>query len=133
MVRFGKVAQIAISAMSVLAEHYDAGGTKLTSGQIARMRDLPRPIVAKVLTRMSALGLVDGTRGRSGGYWLKRTPESISLWEIISEFERVDVGIMCPFGPNWCGNGEPCPMHDDLARLTDEWRLYLESTALAVF
>lgn len=133
MVRFGKVAQTAIAAMSLLAERYDGGETKLSSGDIAAARHLPQPIVAKVLTTLSSLGLVDGTRGPGGGYWLKKRPEQISLLDIVAEFERTDAGIMCPFGPQWCGTGDPCPMHDSLLKLAGEWQHYLEGTRLDIF
>lgn len=132
-VRFGKVAQVAVAAMSLLAERYDKGKTKLNSAQIAEIRELPQPIVAKVLTTLSSLGLVDGTRGPGGGYWLKKNPKDISLHDIIAEFERTDAGIMCPFGPNWCGHGENCPMHDSLAAWAENWRAYLDGTNLAIF
>ena len=133
MIRFGKTAQTAISAMSLLAEVYDGGKTKLSSLEIAERRGLPQPVVAKVLTIVSSLGLVDGTRGPGGGYWLKRTPEKISLLDIVEEFERSDAQIMCPFGPNWCGHGEPCPMHDTLLRMDLEWMSYMRETTLSVF
>ncbi len=133
MIRFGKLAQTAIAAMSVLAERYDGGETKLSSADIAAERQLPQPIVAKVLTTLSSLGLVDGTRGPGGGYWLKKKPTEISLMDIVAEFERAEDTIMCPFGPNWCGNGDPCPMHDSLVEMTDQWHAYLEGTSLQIF
>ncbi|MFA6288748.1 MAG: Rrf2 family transcriptional regulator [Opitutaceae bacterium] len=133
MIRFGKTAQTAISAMSLLAEVYDGGKTKLSSLDIAAKRDLPQPVVAKVLTIVSSLGLVDGTRGPGGGYWLKKPPAEISLLDIVEEFERQDSRIMCPFGPNWCGKGEPCPMHDTLLQMDADWTAYLKNTLLSVF
>ena len=133
MIRFGKTAQTAIAAMSLLAEVYDGGKTKLSSQEIAERRGLPQPVVAKVLTIVSSLGLVDGTRGPGGGYWLKRPPEKISLLDIVEEFERSDAQVMCPFGPNWCGHGEPCPMHDSLLRMDQQWMDYMRQTSLSVF
>ena len=133
MIRFGKTAQTAISAMSLLAEVYDGGKTKLSSGDIAAKRDLPQLVVAKVLTIVSSLGLVDGTRGPGGGYWLAKPPAKISLLDIVEDFERQDAGIMCPFGPNWCGHGEPCPMHNSLTKMDADWTAYLRDTRLDVF
>lgn len=133
MIRFGKTAQTAVSALSLLAEVYDGGKTKLSSHDIAARRELPQPVVAKVLTIVSSLGLVDGTRGPGGGYWLKRPPAEIALIDIVEEFERQDARVMCPFGPNWCGQGEPCPMHNELVRLDEDWTRYLRETTLAVF
>ena len=89
--------------------------------------------MAKVLTTLSSLGLVDGTRGPGGGYWLKRPPDEITLLDVVSEFERTDAGIMCPFGPNWCGSGDPCPMHDSIVRISAEWTDYLNDTTLNIF
>jgi len=133
MIRFGKTAQTAVSALSLLAEMYDGGKTKLSSHDIAARRELPQPVVAKVLTIVSSLGLVDGTRGPGGGYWLKKSPDQISLLDIVEEFERQDGRVMCPFGPNWCGKGAPCPMHDELSRIDADWTRYLRETTLAVF
>ena len=133
MVRFGKVAQTAIAAVSLLAERFDGGETKLSSADIATARELPQPIVAKVLTTLSSLGLVDGTRGPGGGYWLKRPPAEISLMDVVAEFERADGGVMCPFGPNWCGSGDPCPMHDSIVRISAEWQDYLRDTKFEIF
>ncbi len=133
MSRFGKTTQTAISALSLLAEIYDKGATKLNSAEIAERRGLPQPVVAKVLTIVSSLGLVDGTRGPGGGYWLKRPPAKITLLEIVQKFERQDAGIMCPFGPGWCGTGDPCPMHDSLVQMDERWTKYLRTTTLAIF
>lgn len=133
MISFGKTAQTAVSALSLLAEIYDSGKTKLSSAQIAEKRNLPQPVVAKVLTIVSSLGLVDGSRGPGGGYWLKKQPSEISLLDIVEEFERQDAGIMCPFGPNWCGHGAPCPMHDSLMQHDTQWMSYLRETKLSIF
>jgi len=133
MTRFGKTAQTAISALSLLAEVYDGGKTKLSSLEIAQRRDLPQPVVAKVLTIVSSLGLVDGSRGPGGGYWLKKPPEEVSLLDIVQEFERTDNEIMCPFGPKWCGSGEPCPMHAAIVRQSASWTDYLRKTKLSIF
>ncbi len=131
--RFGKTAQTAISVMSVLAEHHGDAEIMLSSAAIAQARDLSQPLVAKLLTVLSTAKLVDGARGPGGGYWLARPPAEISLHDIVALFERPDKALMCPFGPNWCGNGEPCPMHDTLLRLGEEWDTYLTSTTLQVF
>lgn len=58
--------------------------------EIAERRELSQPVVAKVLTIGSSLGLVEGTRGPGGGYWLKRPPGETSLLDIAGEFERQD-------------------------------------------
>lgn len=133
MIRCGKTAQTAISIMSLLAERYDDGETRLSSPEISRLRGQPTTLVAKLLTLLSSAGLVLGTRGPGGGYWLARRPEDIRLQEIVEVFEREQDKILCPFGPNWCGNNEPCPMHDSLAEMDRQWNSYLRETHLGIF
>jgi len=133
MLRCGKTAQTAISAMSLLAERFDAGRTRLSSEDVAKARKLPQPLVAKVLSILSTGGLVNGTRGPGGGYWLAQPPREISLADICARFEKESEGVMCPFGPGWCGVGDPCPMHDDIVEMSRQWEDYMRDTTLAVF
>ena len=133
MLRCGKTAQTAISAMSLLAERYDAGTTRLSSEDVATARQLPKPLVAKVLSILSTAGLVNGTRGPGGGYWLAKPPREIALVDICSCFQKGAEALMCPFGPGWCGNGDPCPMHDAIVEMSRQWEEYMERTTLALF
>lgn len=133
MIRCGKTAQTAIAAASLLAESYDEGKTALSSIEIARRRNISAPLVAKLLSTLSTAGIIDGTRGPGGGYWLARPPKDITLQHIVEVFEKEHESIMCPFGPGWCGNNEPCPLHDTLDTLNREWHAYLNDTNLGVF
>lgn len=119
--------------MSALAEIHDGGKTKLSSPEIAARRDLPTPLVAKLLTTLSLNGLIKGTRGPGGGYWLAKPPSRITLQQIAELFGKDDEGLMCPFGPNWCGNGKPCPLHDQYKAMSEEWDRFMRDTNLAVF
>ena len=133
MLRCGKTSQTAIAAMSLLAQRYDGGRTRLSSLDIAAARQLPVPLVAKLLTSLSTAGLVSGTRGPGGGYWLSVPPEAIALADIVSVFEKDIDRMLCPFGPHWCGTGDPCPMHDSLTAFDAQWAEYLNETKLSVF
>jgi Rrf2 family protein len=132
MTPYGKTAQHAIAAMSRLAEVYPEK-RRLNSAEIAEHRKLPRPIIAKVLTVLSQAGLVAGSPGPGGGYALSRPPERITLFEVAELFDRVTENMSCPFGPNWCGNGAPCPLHDRLASLREQVTRFLQTTTLAAF
>lgn len=133
MFRYGKTAQNAISAMSYLAEVYDEGETRLSSLDIARKRSLPKPLVAKLLVVLSQAGYVDGAPGPKGGYSLAVNPKVITLMDIVSQFEKSTDRLRCPFGPDWCGNQDPCPMHDELVQIDNRLTEFLEKTTLAVF
>jgi Rrf2 family protein len=132
MFGYGKMSGCAVAAMSALAEVYHQDGT-LSSGQIAESRNLSQPLVAKILTQLSQHGLVNGTRGPGGGYRLARDPASITVYDIVELFEGHRDPSSCPFGPGWCGVGEPCPLHDDLAALSDAAAESLKQMTFASF
>lgn len=127
-----KTTQTAIAAMSRLSEVYSQPEVKLSSRDIAESRNLPAPIVAKILTELSRAGWVTGAPGPNGGYRLAVDPSTVSLFDISSLFER-ESDVACPFGPGWCGNGEPCPLHHDLSKMRQQEQTYCENTTFAIF
>ncbi len=135
MLPYGKTAANAISAMSYLAERYDDDNAKASSVAISNDRQISKPLVAKVLTILSQAGLVGGSPGPGGGYYLAKRPEEIFLADIVRLFEKVDDYSRCPFGPHWCGDGdkEPCPLHDQMVQLDEVGKKFLNETSLAVF
>jgi len=127
---YGKTAANAVSVMSYLAAEADRHAG---SAEIAESRDLSRALTAKLLTQLAAAGLVKGTPGPGGGYTLARQAEQIRLIDIVSIFGQIEPPSLCPFGPNWCGVGEPCPLHDTIQDLLETNRNFIETTTLAIF
>ena len=126
-----KTTQNAIAAMSRLAELY-TDGQKASSGDIAKSRNLAQPLVAKVLTTLARAGLIDGSPGPGGGYQFARDPKEVSLLDVANLFER-ESDTACPFGPGWCGDGEPCPLHQSLIAMKQIETDYLTNTTFDVF
>lgn len=113
MFTYSKLAQTGIAAVSYLAA-VSPEKRLVGSTEIAENRQLSRMLVAKVLTRLSAAKLVGGKPGPSGGYQLARSAAQITLLDVVKVFEDPEDRVMCPFGPNWCGVGPNCPLHDTL-------------------
>lgn len=134
MTPYGKTAQTAIAAVSRLAEAFDAANpVKLSSADIAVKRKLPQPVVAKVLTVLSQAGIVNGSPGPGGGYWLARPPSKVTLSDVVSLFERIDEDVNCPFGASYCGTGPHCPLHFDLLRIREQLVEFLKNTTFDRF
>lgn len=133
MVCYGKTASNAVSAMSYLAEIHDCERSIAGSSEISQKRSISKPLIAKILTILSTAGFVKGTPGPKGGYTLAKEPEQIKLIEVVTLFERIDDKVSCPFGPNWCGNGPPCPLHDEMIALREGTINFLTHTTFAVF
>ena len=126
-----KTTQNAIAAMSRLAELY-ADDQAASSSDIAKSRNLAQPLIAKVLTTLARAGLITGAPGPGGGYRLAKDPREISLFDVVSLFER-ESETACPFGPDWCGSNEPCPLHQSLVAMKQIETDYLKNTNFAVF
>lgn len=108
---YSKLAQAGIAAISYLAT-VSSENCLTGSAEIAEAREMSRQLIAKVLTMLSRAGLVVGITGPAGGYRLVKPPAEISLLDVVRVFENLDDRVMCPFGPNWCGNGPHCPLHE---------------------
>lgn len=71
----------AITAMMDLAMHGEE--KPLSLADIARMQGVSLSYLEQIFARLRRRGLVQGTRGRQGGYSLGRAPNQISIAEII--------------------------------------------------
>lgn len=118
--------------MSRLAELHADPNQTVSSKQIAESRDLPVPIVAKILTTLSRGGLVSAVPGPGGGYRLAKPPVEISLKEVVDLFEKASV-MACPYGPDWCGKQTPCPLHHSLMAFMQIHDDYQRNTNFSVF
>lgn len=119
--------------MSYLAEEYSPDVAWISSAEVGRVRQIPVALAAKLLSEAASAGLTKGVTGPGGGYRLARPPGEIRLADIVGIFEREITEYPCPFGPGWCGSGNPCPLHDDFLELEENGRRFLEETTLAVF
>jgi Rrf2 family transcriptional regulator, iron-sulfur cluster assembly transcription factor len=127
---YGKTAANAIAVMSYLAGHpLRRAGSK----EIAQARGISQALTAKLLTQLASAGLVSGQPGPGGGYTLARPARDICLMDIASLFEQTDTPALCPFGQDWCGNGDPCPLHDTIHGMLDDNRKFMEKTRLSIF
>ncbi|MCC7337395.1 MAG: Rrf2 family transcriptional regulator [Pirellulaceae bacterium] len=127
-----KTTQNAIAAMSRLAELHADASRSASSRELAESRNLPVPLVAKILTVLSRNGLVTGSPGPGGGYRLAKPPAKIRLKDVAVLFERETEGL-CAYGPGWCGHGTPCPLHDSVSQMKEVFEEFLNKTTFAVF
>ena len=127
---YGKTAANAIAIMSYLAERPDQ---RAGSGEIAEARSISQALTAKLLTQLASAGLVKGTPGPGGGYTMGRDAGEISLLQIVQLFEQTATPSLCPFGHDWCGKGEPCPLHHTILKMVDKNQRFLEDTRMSVF
>jgi Rrf2 family protein len=128
---YGKTAANAISVMSYLAAL--PKGHLADSQEIASSRGISRALAAKLLTQLAKKGLTEGRAGPGGGYRLGRPAKSISLMDIVILFEQTNSVSPCPFGKNWCGKNNPCPLHDTIDCMLKANHEFMTNTRLSLF
>lgn len=77
--------------------------------QIAARQDIPVRFLEQIFQDLKRAELVDGKRGRNGGYSLRREPQQISLGDIL----RATDG---PTEVSFCLADDGAPLHRDCPR-----------------
>jgi len=67
--------------------------------------------LTKVFQQLNDAGLLTSKRGPGGGVALTRSPDAISLYEIVVAIDDDDLFHECVLGLPGCGEAEPCPLH----------------------
>lgn len=79
-------ADYAVVMMAAAARHCGVSG-RLNATLLAEETGIPLPTVQKLVSRLSAAGLIESARGTGGGFRLSRPPASISLADIVEAVE----------------------------------------------
>jgi Rrf2 family protein len=64
-----------------------ADGRPVKGDRIAQSQEIPLKFLENILLDLKHAGLVQSQRGAEGGYWLARSPEEISLADVIRAVE----------------------------------------------
>ena len=84
--RLSSLADYAVVMMSAAARHC-GGVARLNATSLAEETGLPLPTVQKLVSRLSAAGLIESARGTGGGFRLSRPAAAISLADIVEAIE----------------------------------------------
>jgi Rrf2 family protein len=101
--------------------------------EISERYPIPRRLLAEVLKDLSRAGLVESQRGATGGYALTRSPDAITLAEIVGALEGSPALTSCEghdAAHDMCGVVPVCPIRSPLSRIrAGIWEL-MERTTL---
>ena len=79
-----KKTRYAMLAMAALAREYGRG--TLSASRIAETEHVPQRVLEAILLKLKNRGCIGSTRGKTGGYYLMRPPQEITLLEIVEMF-----------------------------------------------
>jgi len=110
--RLSNLADYAVVTMSAAARH--CGGGRTSAAELAAETGLPVPTVQKLVSKLSAAGLLRSVRGAGGGLQLARPAAAINVADIVEAVEG-------PIALAVCIDGECSLDHD--CRVKPHWPL----------
>jgi FeS assembly SUF system regulator len=105
--RLSSLADYAVVMMSAAARH--CGGSRINAAVLAEETGIPLPTVQKLVSRLSAAGLLRSVRGAGGGFRLARPAAAVTLADIIEAVEGPIAMTSCvDSGKHDCGMEGAC-------------------------
>jgi Rrf2 family protein len=106
---------------------------RAATSQIAEEQQIPPSFLAKIVSQLSVAGLLQTSRGARGGVSLARSPEDISVLEVV---EAIDGPILlneCVANQGNCVFGDTCSMRPLWCDTQSELVTRLKSTTFDQF
>ena len=119
----------ALRVLIDMAEHQTDGYIPLK--EIAKRQDISEKYLESIIAVLARAGLVEGQRGKGGGYRLSRELKDYSVGEIVRLTEGSLAPVSCLEGENTCPRADKClslPVWEKLDTLIND---YLDSVSLA--
>ena len=82
----------ALRALFTLVEHH--GATPIPIIELARRNDIPKRFLEHIMLDLKEKHWVSSVAGKKGGYILARSPEKITMGEVVRHFD----GYLAPIG-----------------------------------
>ena len=118
----------ALRLIAGLAENY--GGEPISARRLAKSCDVSETLACKLLQKLSSAKLVISQMGANGGFELAKSPEKISLYQVI---EAVQGGIClnrCVPDTKSCPKRASCRISKNLVELQRHIEDYLKKIML---
>lgn len=120
-----------------MADLAERGATKSSAREVSGRTGIPQPVLTNILHRLLHSGLLVSTMGSKGGYRISRSPEEITLAQIIDSIEGMFMLTLCCGDETDCAAGNACELEDTcqiktpLKRVNDALRQFFDKITLA--
>lgn len=129
MLRVSKLADYGTMVTAYMARRSDQ---LFSAGEIAQALGLGQPTVSKILKMLGHAMLVVSVRGSAGGYTLARSPELITVAEIVDAMEEQPFGLTeCSATEGLCAQEDTCIVRGNWRHINVAVRRALEEVSLA--
>jgi len=128
VLRLSKMTDYGVLLMSELAK--DATAVQ-RAPDLSTITHIPQTTVRKVMTALIQANMVESVRGVNGGYRLQRTPESITVRELIQCLEGYVALTDCEIsGEKACGQSDVCGTRKNWLKINQAMRDALQNITL---
>lgn len=133
MFRLSKITDYGIVLLAHLASRADETDNRSphNAREVALEVDLPLPVVSKVLKSLARKEILESHRGSKGGYTLVRSPDEITVSEMINALEGPLALTECNVGPHLCEHEVGCPVRGPWHVINRVVQAALEKVTLA--
>jgi Rrf2 family protein len=91
--RVSKKTDYALRAIFTLVDHFGRGSIPIR--ELSRRNDVPKKFLEQILLAMKKRGWVESSPGLRGGYVLAKTPNKITMGEVVRHFDGILAPIAC--------------------------------------
>ena len=88
-----KKTRYAMLALTNLASKYGDGAIQISD--IAKKENIPQRFLESILLELKKMGILGSKLGKSGGYYLIKSPEEVSLLDVVRHFEGTIALMYC--------------------------------------
>lgn len=127
--RLSTKGQYGLRAVLDLADRYGQGPIPLNT--IAEREEISEHYLEQLMGQLRKAGIVTSIRGAQGGYQLSKTPDEITVADIIEIMEGPIVPVDCLINDEGCKRTTICAAQGLWKRLADAMNEVLGSTTLA--
>lgn len=105
-------------------------GDRAPTATIAAQQDIPLPFLAKIVSQLVVRGILEATRGASGGVSLARPADTITMLEVIEAIDGPITVNRCTRDPAACDRSTICPFCEIFTEAQQALVTKLEGTTL---
>lgn len=133
MLTLSKKTRYAMMALTKLAKEY--GNGPILISDIAASEQIPQRFLENILLELKKMGILGSKLGKTGGYYLIKKPDEISLDDIIKHFEGSISMLYCisenSYQPcEFCRKEETCKIRGVFKQISDSTIAVLKKTTI---
>ena len=126
--QLNSTSKYAVRILSYIANRHQE--RLLSAKELSDTLHIPYKFLTKIMTELVKSNFVISIRGRDGGYKLARSAASITIMEILNQFNELTTQDQCVLGIGVCDGNNKCSMHDQWVKPKELMQKMFEETTL---